>query len=252
MQTKIIGEISKQAEGYYLIRLAHTGEKPPLPGQFITLKIGSGSDPLLRRPFSIFNYENNVIEVIFQQVGKTTTLLSNYKDQTIDILGPLGNPFSLIDRGEALLVGGGAGNAPLHFLSRSLKEKGVRVTQLYGSRTQALVYCRDRFCSSSDEFVSVTDDGTDGEKGFVTQIADQFLGKRSFDKVYACGPEPMLKALLPIVRSHNVSAEVSLENYFGCGTGLCYGCTIRTNNGNRRVCTDGPVFDASVISENLL
>jgi len=98
----------------------------------------------------------------------------------------------------------------------------------------------------------MTDDGTEGEKGFVTSAAERLLSDSKFDMVYTCGPKPMLKGMAKIVDTYKTKCEVSLENYFGCGTGICYGCTIRTKIGNKRVCTEGPVFDIEVIDFDLI
>jgi len=100
--------------------------------------------------------------------------------------------------------------------------------------------------------IFMTDDGSEGEKGLVTSAAERLLSERKFDRIYACGPKPMLKGLAPLVERIGIPCEVSLENYFGCGTGICYGCTVRTKHGNRRVCTDGPVFDMNDIDFAML
>ncbi|HEY1406873.1 MAG TPA: hypothetical protein VF857_09705, partial [Spirochaetota bacterium] len=152
MRGKIIHPIISQSEGHYLLRVT-TDVQEAKPGQFVTLRLGKNTDPFLRRPFSIFDFSNGTFEIIFQVVGKGTEMLSGYKDENIDILGPLGNGFTLMNGGKVLLVGGGAGNAPLHYLSRSLKARGCSVTQVYGSRTSNVIYCKDRFCSSSDEVI---------------------------------------------------------------------------------------------------
>jgi len=251
MKTILASPVTAQAEGHYLLRL-RTDIAVADPGQFATIRIGRGTDPLLRRPFSIFDFHDGVLEIIFQVVGKGTSLLSEYKDSELDILAPLGKGFSLVESKRVLLVGGGAGNAPLHYLSRILKMQGCQVTQVYGSRTKSVIYCRDRFCSSCDELVFTTDDGSEGEKGFVTNVTDRLLSEKDFDMIYACGPTPMVKGLAPIIEKSGVPCEVSLENYFGCGTGLCYGCTIRTKLGNRRVCNDGPVFPFEILDVSML
>jgi len=248
---KIIHPISSQSEGHYLLRTL-TNAKSAKPGQFITVKIGDTSDPLLRRPFSIFDFSNGTFEVIFQVIGKGTRILSEYKGDTLDILGPLGNGFTILDNAKVLLVGGGAGNAPLHYLSKTLKRHNCDITQIYGSRSSNVIYCKDKFCSSSDQIIFMTDDGTEGEKGFVTSAAERLLSDSKFDMVYTCGPKPMLKGMAKIVDTYKTKCEVSLENYFGCGTGICYGCTIRTKIGNKRVCTEGPVFDIEVIDFDLI
>ena len=240
-----------QADGHYHIRIK-TGEQTAHPGQFVSLRIGETLDPFLRRPFSIFDFSDGVFDVIFQVVGKGTGLLSRYTGTEIEILGPLGKGFTLLENRKVLLVGGGAGNAPLYYLSRKLKENGNAVTQVYGSRSKGFIYCKDRYCDSSDEVIFTTDDGSEGTKGFVTDAVSALLAKNSYDMAYICGPKPMIKGVVPLVSGKGIQCEVSLENYFGCGTGICYGCTIRTKDGNRRVCSDGPVFDADLLDLALL
>lgn len=247
----LVSPPEQQAEGHYLIRI-RTDQHAAQPGQFVSLRPGSTLDPFLRRPFSIFDFSDGVFDIIFQVVGKGTELLSRYTAREIDILGPLGNGFTLVENSRVLLVGGGAGNAPLYYLAKELKAHNNAVTQVYGSRTRDLIYCKQRFCESSDEIIFTTDDGSEGKKGFVTDAVSSLFSSHSYDMVYVCGPKPMIKGLFPLIHQKGVRAEFSLENYFGCGTGICYGCTIRTKEGNRRVCTDGPVFDASLLDVDLL
>jgi len=251
MKGTIISAPEFQADDHYLIRIK-TDVETAAPGQFVTMKIGSTLDPFLRRPFSIFDFNDGIFDVIFQVVGKGTKILSNYKDAEIDILGSLGKGFTLKENSRVLLIGGGAGNAPLYYLTKKLKEKNCDVTQIYGSRSKSLIYCKDRYCKESDAVIFTTDDGSEGTKGFVTDAAASLLEKNSYDMVYVCGPKPMMRGLSPVIERSGIPCEVSLENYFGCGTGICYGCTIRTKEGNRRVCTDGPVFNADIIDWNIL
>jgi dihydroorotate dehydrogenase electron transfer subunit len=251
MKGSLVRPVEEQADKHFLISIK-TGSEQVLPGQFVSLRINDSCDPFLRRPFSIFDFSDGVIDVLFQEVGKGTSMLARYNEPFIDIIAPLGNGFTLVDNKKVLLIGGGAGNAPLYYLSRQLKEHGCTVTQIYGSRTRSLIYCKDRFCSSCDEVFFTTDDGSEGEKGFVTHAAQRLLSERTFDMIYICGPDPMLKGLAPLIEQSKIRCEVSLENYFGCGTGICYGCTIRTKEGNRRVCNDGPVFPFEILDFNVL
>ena len=202
--------------------------------------------------FSIFDYNNGVFDIIFQIVGKGTDILSRYADTEIDILGPLGKGFTLKKKSRVLLIGGGAGNAPLYYLSKKLKAEECDVTQIYGSRSKSFIYCKNKYCDAADSIVFTTDDGSEGTKGFVTDAAISLLKEKNFDMIYVCGPKPMMKGLAPIIEKSGIPCEVSLENYFGCGTGICYGCTIRTKDGNRRVCSDGPVFDFNLLDWNLI
>ncbi len=234
----------KVAEDHYLLRIKN--DKLSQPGQFINIRVSEGTDPLVRRPFSVYHQDKDIMEVIIQVVGRGTTILCNAEPGPIDILGPLGTGFSLIEKGAALLVGGGVGNAPLYFLAKSLKNKGVEVTYLYGARSKDFIYCAENFDSAADILKVSTDDGSTGHKGLVTDMMKELLKSESYDRVYTCGPTPMMAGVTALCKN-KLPVEVSLENYFGCGIGLCVGCTVDTDCGYKRACIDGPVMDGSKI-----
>jgi dihydroorotate dehydrogenase electron transfer subunit len=237
-------EISKE---HYLLTIEHSGKKP-LPGQFISIKVNKGTDPLLRRPFSVFDYYDNTIEVVMKIEGKATSIIRDSAlDTNTDITGPFGKGFTIRENSNALLIGGGVGNAPLHYLSKTLQKSGTKTTYIYGSRSSQFIYCRDHFNQCSDDILHMTDDGTEGEKGFVTQKAEKLLKTNKYDVIYICGPTIMMKACADILKKLSIYTEVSLENYFGCGIGICSGCTVKTINGNKRACFDGPVFNVNEI-----
>ncbi|MDA3811084.1 MAG: dihydroorotate dehydrogenase electron transfer subunit [Spirochaetaceae bacterium] len=217
----------------------------PLPGQFVNIKIGSDSDPLIRRPFSVYNYENNLYELVVRIVGRGTEIISEMKPGPIDILGPLGKGFTIIESGHALLVGGGVGNAPLYFLARALKEKGVAVTCIYGAASKEFIYKLDDFEKICDTVHVTTDDGSQGVKGFSTDLMKDLVAETKFDMIYTCGPEVMMAGVTKI--SGDISLEVSMENYFGCGVGICSGCVFDTPDGYKRACVDGPVYNGKEV-----
>lgn len=229
------------------------GDIVTAPGQFVNVRVGESMDPLLRRPFSVHNQEGNVIELVIQVLGKGTRWLRDYaKPGNIDLLLPLGKGFSLPEKSSALLVGGGVGNAPLYYLARALRERGTSVTYLYGSRTKECMFLRDRYKQIADNYHEATDDGSCGEKGRITGLAEKVIEKNSFTHVFTCGPTPMMRTLAEMVKNSGIHIEVSVENYFGCGVGLCSGCTVETVHGNRRACIDGPVFDGKEINWDAL
>jgi len=230
---------------HVLLTLKDTGPGP-LPGQFVNIRVNTGTDPLLRRPFSIFDYTDRGMEIVVRIVGKGTSLLAGALPGEMDVLGPLGKGFTIEKNKKVLLVGGGVGNAPLMYLARTLKDNGCDVTFLYGARSKEYIYLAERFKSASSRFVVVTDDGSEGEKGFVTDAAEKLLAADKFDRVYTCGPTAMMRALWEKVKN-KAPLEISVENYFGCGVGLCVGCTVQTSCGFQRACMEGPVFDASII-----
>jgi dihydroorotate dehydrogenase electron transfer subunit len=218
------------------------------PGQFVNIRPTAGSDPLIRRPFSIFNQHDSIIELVIKVIGRGTRLIAAFEPGPLDMLGPLGKGFTIINGKHALLVGGGVGNAPLYYLARMLREAGNRVTFVYGTRSEEYIYLEDRFAETTENFIIATDDGSRGRKGLVTTFAEEILrGPQTVDMVYTCGPAPMMASLSSICNSMGVPVEVSLENYFGCGIGLCSGCTVATTAGQKRSCVEGPVMDGSII-----
>lgn len=230
------------ARDHFLLRIK--SESAASCGQYVNLKIGTMLDPLLRRPFSVHNYSDGIIEIIVRVVGKGTAWLRDHAQiGVIDMLPPMGKGFTLIDTGRALLVGGGVGNAPLYYLAKELKARGVSVEFIFGARNVEAVFLQDKYEKTCNVLHIMTDDGSCGEKGFAIDCVGT-LKSLSFDAVYTCGPEPMMAALIEIFRQSKSLVEASVEKYFGCGVGLCSGCVVETNFGNRRACIDGPVFDA--------
>jgi len=153
----------------------------------------------------------------------------------------LGNSFSVVGEGKALIVGGGSGIAPFIQLGRELKRRSIQTTFLIGGRTKNDVFLTDEF-SKFGEVLVTTEDGSRGEKGFVTHHS-VFSGDFDFNKIYTCGPDPMMKAIAKIATEKNIDCKASLENMMACGIGACLCCVTPTINGNKVVCTEGPVFN---------
>jgi dihydroorotate dehydrogenase electron transfer subunit len=233
------------AENHFLLKIKN--DAVPEPGQFINIRVSTGTDPLIRRPFSIYDYNDSIMEVVIQKVGKGTELLSTAIPGPMDIIGPLGHGFTLLENSNVLLIGGGVGNAPLLYLARELKRKNNTVTCIYGARSSSFIYGIERFKEHCDSLITMTDDGSAGKKGLVTEPAKELLQEQKFDMIYTCGPTPMMRAIADIATTTGTPIEVSLENYFGCGMGLCAGCTVDTIHGYKRACVDGPVMDGSII-----
>ncbi len=243
--------ISKKPEeickDHFLLKIK-AGDIISSPGQFVNIRISKMTDPLLRRPFSVHNHENGTIEIAFRVVGRGTGILRDMEmPGEADVIGPFGRGFTLIKNSSALLIGGGTGNAPLYYLAKKLKDLGNRVVYLYGARSKDLVFLNDKFKAASDEFILATDDGSAGKKGMITEYARDILKNSGFDRVYTCGPDIMQKTIAEITKDKKIPVEVSLEKYFGCGFGVCSGCTVETAAGMKRACVDGPVFDGSTI-----
>jgi dihydroorotate dehydrogenase electron transfer subunit len=223
------------------------------PGQFVHLKVSEGTTPLLRRPISIseINQDKKQFTMIYRAEGAGTQLLSKKKvDEFVDVLGPLGNGFPVdeIESGQtALLVGGGIGVPPLLELSTQLVAKGVHVQHVLGFQTKSAVFLEQEF-SALGKTIITTDDGSYGYQGFVTDaIKDHEL---QFDTMYTCGPTPMLRALEKL-HGHK-PLFLSLEERMGCGIGACFACVCHTGDdptgtSYKKVCSDGPVFKAGEV-----
>jgi dihydroorotate dehydrogenase electron transfer subunit len=223
------------------------------PGQFVHVKVAESVDPLLRRPISIseINHHKNQFTMIYRKEGKGTVLLSSKTTgMSVDILGPLGNGFSVEETkpGEtALLVGGGIGVPPLLELSNQLNQKGVKVIHVLGFQTENAVFAEREFARLGETYIA-TVDGSYGYKGFVTDIIKSF--DWDFSTMYACGPTPMLKALETNYPNRRV--YLSLEERMGCGIGACFACVCHTADdptgySYKKVCSDGPVFLAGEV-----
>ncbi len=249
--------------GYFRMRMTAPPELAATrPGQFVMVKVRDAIDPLLRRPFGIFDlgvapaeYAGvgavTYLEMLYRVVGKGTAMLStlHHGDQ-LDILGPLGKGFEPGDPAEEkVLVGGGVGLAPLYYLAKELV-RNSRVRLFIGGRTKEDVLCVTEFERLGVETYVATDDGTLGASGFVTEVMERHLGEeRRAKTLFACGPMPMLQAVADIARRHSLPCQVSLEAYMACGMGACLGCVVKGSGHEehrpdyRCVCKDGPVFD---------
>ena len=229
------------------------------PGQFVMVRPGHGSDPLLRRPFSVFEIirSGNRIEglsLLSKRIGVTTRLLYDavYGD-VISCLGPLGRPFEPVSSPvEAWMVAGGVGLAPFATLTEVLQERGTKTTLFYGARTGAELFHLDWFASRDVRVVLSTEDGSSGERGRVTGPLEQALREADAEvMIYACGPEKMLEAVSHVAGRYKTAAQVSVERVMGCGMGGCYSCVMPVREGTGqhfvRSCLQGPVFDAARI-----
>jgi len=244
---------------YYRIGLACGSEyRNAIPGQFVTLRIPESMTPLLRRPFSIHklitdNRSVKGIEILYKTIGGFTQKLSDQKKgDHIDVLGPLGHGFSISGSYKKVaLIAGGIGVAPLVFLSDMLHEKGINLSDsvaCIGGRSKYDVLCRKNFKDRNMIVKTTTEDGTEGEKGLITNLFQKWLKTNTPDIIYSCGPMPMLSAVANIANNYNLQCEVSIETIMACGLGACMGCAVETNEDTghyRHVCKNGPVFDAT-------
>ncbi len=228
-----------------LLRLRSERDLPEIhPGQFVQVRVDGSPSTYLRRPISIHDvdFHNNEITLLVQQIGEGTRHLAVAETgDIINIILPLGNGFSMPEKGErCLLVGGGIGIAPLFYFAKVMGEKGIRPTLLLGGKTESDLLRLVDYQKLGETFVT-TEDGSLGEKGFVTMHS--IWQKQGFDKIYVCGPKPMMKAVAKLAAEKNVWCEVSLENLMACGLGACLCCVEDTVDGHVCVCKEGPVFN---------
>lgn len=208
------------------------------PGQFFMLKT-LNDEFLLPRPISVYDSEEGSVSFLYRVGGKGTNIISKLdKNDEIQILGPLGNGFDtkyLLNK-KVAIVGGGIGIAPLMYLTKKLNKKADVYLGF-----KDFVYCVDEFEKNCANLWTTTEDGSVGEKGFVTEIIDY----SKYDVIVTCGPQIMMDRLMNECENHNIECIVSLEKRMACGIGVCLGCSIETKNGMKRVCKDGPVFNSS-------
>jgi dihydroorotate dehydrogenase electron transfer subunit len=233
-----------------------------LPGQFVMVKTGERLEPLLRRPFSVFevlktNGHTVGLSLLSKRIGPSTALLFDARPgDRIQCLGPLGRPFAPVSSPEeAWLVAGGVGLAPFATLADSLRRRNIKTRLYYGARRAAELFYLDMFETMGVELVLATEDGSRGEHGRVTVPLERDLRARGSNAgimLYACGPEPMLAAVARLSGTYGPPAQVSVERVMGCGVGGCYSCVIpiKSSEGKPhfvRSCLAGPVFRAHEI-----
>ncbi len=243
----IVTENIKLNDTNYLLRLKAPDSLPEMkPGQFVNIEVKNSSEVFLRRPFSVFeaDYNTNTLSVIIKILGRGSQKLTELKKgESLSLIYPLGRNFTYPAIGERILaVGGGSGLAPMLFLAKESGLPAENVDVLIGART-ASDHVNLGSYSRYGNLHFTTEDGTLGTRGLVTHHPLFLNELGSYDKVYACGPEGMMKAVARQARKAGVFCEVSLENLMACGFGVCLCCIEPTVNGNLCVCTEGPVFN---------
>jgi dihydroorotate dehydrogenase electron transfer subunit len=214
------------------------------PGQFAQIRVDGSRETFLRRPISIHDvdFERNSFKLLIQVAGKGTETLSKLSQgDFLNLIYPLGNSFSLPEKRErVLLVGGGCGIAPLLFLGKYLKSNGFVPDILLGFRNSDRIIEFDEYLKIGKVFLT-TEDGSKGEKGFVTNHS--VFSSVRYDKIYCCGPDPMMRSIAGYCKKNKIACEVSLEKLMACGIGACLCCIVDTIHGNLCTCIDGPVFN---------
>ena len=222
------------APGVYEMVLRGASTEDCTPGRFVQLKLDSF---YLRRPISVCDAEDGKLTLVYKTVGRGTEAMAQYASgKRIDVLTGLGNGYDLDRSGDRpLLIGGGAGVPPMYLLARRLIAQGKRPTVILGFNRAEEIFYAERFRELGIETIIATADGSVGVKGFVTDAMEGL----DYTYTYACGPEPMLKA---VYNRAATSGEYSFEERMGCGFGACMGCSCETKYGNKRICKDGPVL----------
>ena len=216
------------------------------PGQFVHVRVGEGLDPFFRRPFSVFRASKN-LEILYEVVGPGTKILSlKGRGDILDIIGPLGNSFSLPSKHikKVVMIAGGIGVAPFLAFSDFLKSrKDCEMVLLYGGRNKEHTFSMKVFKDNGCKVFVATDDGSVGVKGRVSSLYDKIQPNGQMTQIYTCGPKSMMRSVQEYAKKHKISGEASCEEVMACGVGVCLGCAIKVANGMKMVCSDGPVFD---------
>ncbi|MBF0485982.1 MAG: dihydroorotate dehydrogenase electron transfer subunit [Candidatus Omnitrophica bacterium] len=235
----------KVNDAYYLLTLSAPAlAKMVKPGQFIHIRVNEGFEPFFRRPFSVYRAKKGQVQIFFEAVGRGSKLLARKKkNDTLDVLGPLGQPFTMPGKGvqQIVFVAGGIGVAPFMVFSDILKKHKARKMLLYGGRARAHTFSMAEFKKNGVEAFVATDDGSVGVKGRVSELFKN-IEVAPFTLIYACGPKPMIAAVASFAKERGLKGEASMEEVMACGLGACLGCSILTTQGYKTVCHDGPVF----------
>lgn len=238
-----VASVSHVSEKYVMIRLTADFQLPEMmPGQFVEIRVDNSPSTYLRRPISIHyvDKESNTLWLLVAKVGEgTKAMAALHEGDTMNIVAPLGNGFTIAE-GKTLLVGGGVGVAPLLYAGKAISDIGGEPVFLLGARSAADLLELERFKGIGRVYVT-TEDASQGEKGFVTNHS--IWHEEAFDRIAVCGPKPMMVAVARLARELHTPCEMSLENMMACGLGACLCCVEKTKDGNVCVCTEGPVFD---------
>ena len=225
------------------------------PGQFVIVSINNEYGERIPLTIAGADAEAGTIRLIWQRVGKTTAELADLKegDKIASIVGPLGRPTHIEKFGLVVCVGGGIGNAPLLPISRALKDAGNKIISIIGARDKELLILEEEFKAISDELIVMTDDGSYGRKGLVTEPLREVCGReRSPEQAFVIGPAIMMKFCCEVTKEFGVPTQVSLNTIMVDGTGMCGGCRIEYDGKAKFVCVDGPEFDGHKVNFDLM
>jgi len=230
-----------QVEAPYIVRNAKAG-------QFIIFRAEEDGE---RVPLTIADVdkENGILTLVFMAVGYSTKKLAqlNVGDELLDITGPLGQPTHIKNYGTVVCLAGGYGAAPCYLIAKAFKDAGNKVYMVMGARTKELIFWQDKMKNACNELFITTDDGSLGEKGFVTGVLERLIGQEKIDYVIAVGPMPMMRAVAELTRGKDIYTEASMNPIMVDGTGMCGACRITVGGKVKFACVDGPDFNAHEI-----
>ena len=217
-------------------------------GQFIILRVEENGE---RVPLTIADVdkENGILTIVYMAVGYTTKKLAllDVGDEIVDIVGPLGKPTEIKKYGTVVCLAGGYGAAPCYLIAKAFKDAGNKVYMIMGARTKDLIFWQDKMKNASTELFITTDDGTLGQKGFVTQVMEKIMSEEKIDYAIAVGPMPMMRAVAELTRDKGIKTEASMNPIMVDGTGMCGACRLTVGGETKFACVDGPDFDAHLI-----
>lgn len=249
-----VSAVDRINDKYVLIRLTDHDPLPEMmPGQFVEVRVDGSPDTFLRRPISInfIDREKNELWLLVAAIGDGTRAIASVSaGGKLNCMLPLGNGFAMPHSADEriLLVGGGVGVAPLLYMGAEMRRMGCEPAFLLGARTSADLLELDSFNKYGRVYIT-TEDGSEGERGFVTNHS--VLDGGRFDRILTCGPKPMMMAVARYALRENIECEASLENMMACGVGACLCCVEKTTEGNLCVCKEGPVFNIKKLSWQL-
>ena len=228
-------------EAPYVVRNAQAG-------QFIIFRAEENGE---RVPLTIadVNKDTGALTLVFMAVGHSTKKLAEFNvgDELIDLVGPLGQPTHIKKYGTVVCLAGGYGAAPCYLIAKAFKEAGNKVYMIMGARTKDLIFWQDKMKDACSELYITTDDGTLGEKGFVTQVLERIMNNETVDYAIAVGPMPMMRAVAELTRGKGIYTEASMNPIMVDGTGMCGACRVTVGGETKFACVDGPDFDAHLI-----
>ena len=249
-----IVENRKVNRDYNLLTFVPLGTPPePKPGQFFMVGVEGDYDPLLKRPFSLFRRTPKGIQLLYKVRGRGTLLMRNLgRGSVLRVLGPLGNSYPLPPEGHIpVIVAGGIGVASVYCLAETLAARKNKAVIYYGARSESDLLLLGPLRRVARRLAITTDDGSCGERGCITDtlsvLSPETVPPGTKAVIYACGPRKMLEAVAGIAAGRGMAAYVSMEESMACGVGACIGCVVKTTDGHKRVCKEGPVFNAKEI-----